>query len=72
MCNSSCRNLIPEKPWVHCPSGVLKLNFDGSSMGNPGPSRYGCILCDEFRNVVLLACGLLGYCDSIKAEMMGL
>lgn len=27
--------------------GVIKLNFDGSAMGNPGPSRSGGVLRDN-------------------------
>lgn len=32
---------------------------------------YKLTVCDEFSNVVLVAGGPLGLCDSIKTELMG-
>lgn len=50
----------------------MELNFDGSSMGNPGPTGFGCIVRDDFSNIVLVLSGPLGWCDCTKAEMLGL
>lgn len=30
--------------WKPPPNGVLKMNFDGLSIGNPEPARFGCIV----------------------------
>lgn len=58
--------------WVPPPDGVFKLNFDGSSLGNPGEAGYGCIVQDENEKVIMVCCGLVGICDSTKAECLGL
>ncbi|KAH9319410.1 hypothetical protein KI387_021179, partial [Taxus chinensis] len=33
--------------WRTPPEGQWKLNFDGASRGNPGPSGAGCIIRDD-------------------------
>lgn len=33
--------------WVPLGEGILKINFDGASFGNPGPAGYGCIMRDS-------------------------
>ncbi|XP_019052686.1 PREDICTED: uncharacterized protein LOC109114475 [Nelumbo nucifera] len=33
--------------WTPSPAGFMKLNFDGSSMGNPGQSGIGGVFRDE-------------------------
>lgn len=52
--------------------GVFKLNFDGSSKGNPVPGGFGCVVRDSRSNVVRAFCGALGGCNLIKAEAMAL
>lgn len=52
------------KEWVPPPIGTLKLNFDGSSKGNPDPVGFGCIVCDELNQIMLVVSGPLGRCDS--------
>lgn len=52
--------------------GGLKLNFDGSSKGNPGPIGFRCVLDDSNGNVIHMTRGPLGVCDSTKAAAIGL
>lgn len=67
----------PHSPKVaqgwHPPVGnCLKLNFDGSSLGNPGPSRKGGIIFDASRSCKVAYSGPLGYGDSLYAEIKAL
>ena len=61
-----------EAEWQHPPFGLLKLNFDGSSLGNPGPGGFGCVIRDHNGLVLRYVAGPLGSCNSTKAEVMGL
>lgn len=58
--------------WSSPPLGSLKLNFDGSSMGNPGLSGFGCVIWDSKGEVVRIVAGPIGFADSTKAEVMNL
>lgn len=58
--------------WSPPPPGVLKLNFDGSSLGNPGPSGFGCVIRDSMGEIVRVVAGSIGTADSTKVELMGL
>lgn len=51
---------------------VLKLNFEGASKGNPGPSGYGCVMRDSNSKVICAMCSPLGTCNAIKVEVMTL
>lgn len=44
LCMYSHRELMQTKEWYPPSIGNLKLNFDGSFMGNPGTAGYGCIV----------------------------
>ncbi|XP_019055746.1 PREDICTED: uncharacterized protein LOC109115811 [Nelumbo nucifera] len=55
--------------WAPPPSGFVKLNFDGSSMGNPGPSGIGGVLRNEEGMIISLFSGPIGLGDSLKAEI---
>lgn len=57
--------------WRPPPSSSFKLNFDGFSIGNLGPSGFGCVIQDHGLLTCIIA-GLTGICDSTKAEVMGL
>lgn len=49
------------------PIGNLKLNFDGSSMGNLGLLGFDCIVQNSSCNVIFVMSalsGALGSCDS--------
>lgn len=51
---------------------ALKLNFDGSSMGNPGPMGMGGTFCDASNLYLLAYSGPLGIRDVIYVEAMSL
>lgn len=52
--------------------GYLKLNFNGSSTGNLSLARYGCVIKEYNGTIIRAICGLLGVCNSIKAEVLSL
>lgn len=54
------------------PLGVLKLNFDGFSLGNPGLRGFGCVTWDSQEEIVRIIVGPIGVADSTKAKVMGL
>lgn len=58
--------------WLPPPLGFVKLNFDGSSYGNPGPSMYGSVIRDHLGKVICVVAGPIAHGDSMKAEVMGL
>lgn len=58
--------------WSLPPPGMLKLNFDGSSLGNPGPGGFGCVIRDSVGEIVRIVASPIGITNSTKAELMGL
>lgn len=58
--------------WKAPPQGVLKLNFNGASKGNPRPAGFGCVIRDHNGDNYKFLCGPLGHCNSTKAKTMGL
>jgi len=58
--------------WLPPPSGHYKLNFNGSSMGNPGPSGYGEVIKDHLGKVIRIFTNSIDHGDSIMAKVMGL
>ncbi|XP_010250619.1 PREDICTED: uncharacterized protein LOC104592815 isoform X3 [Nelumbo nucifera] len=52
------------------PDGVVKLNFDGSSQGNPRPLGIGGILRDKDSNMLSLFSGPVCEGDSVRAELL--
>lgn len=50
--------------------GFLKLNFKGMSFGNMGLAGFGCVIRDGNRLIIMVVCGLLGICDSMKEEVL--
>lgn len=55
------------------PIGVaLKLNFDGSSLGNPSPSRCGGLSSDASGDCVVAYSSPLGLGDAVQAEIKAL
>lgn len=58
--------------WSPPPNGILKLNFDGASKGNPRPMGFWCILRDHNGSIWKVVCGSLDICNSIRAETMSL
>lgn len=59
------RWLRPKNDWV-------KLNSDGSSKGNPGPSGWGCILRDSAGNVLWAQAEFYGFQSIMVAETKAL
>lgn len=58
--------------WKVPPQGVIKLNFDGASKGNPSLVGFGCVICDHNGNICKVCCGPLEECNSTKSETMGM
>ncbi|KAG9442213.1 hypothetical protein H6P81_018067 [Aristolochia fimbriata] len=58
--------------WRPPPSGCIKLNFDGSSQGNPSPAGFGGVFRDHEGTIFLTYAGPLGHEDSTVAEMTAL
>lgn len=69
---SSVSLLILDMIQVKVKMSHLKLNFDGSAKGNPGPASFGCIIWDGNGQIVLTICGPLGEGDSTKVELLSL
>ncbi|XP_077234187.1 uncharacterized protein LOC143876359 [Tasmannia lanceolata] len=55
--------------WEPPAHGFLKLDFDGSSMGNPIPSGIGRVLRDEFGAVRWAFAGPIGVADANEDEV---
>ncbi|XP_077240356.1 uncharacterized protein LOC143881253 [Tasmannia lanceolata] len=62
-----CSKVSPQ--WKPPPQGLLKVNFDGSSLGNPGPASIGGLCRDALGEVLWSFSGPLGVCDSNEAEV---
>ena len=53
--NSSTSSLIRKNiGWRPLVNGYWKLNFDGASRGNPGPSGFGVCIRNSFGDVVAI------------------
>ncbi|XP_043703245.1 uncharacterized protein LOC122653468 [Telopea speciosissima] len=60
---------IIEVRWRHPPAGWLKLNIDGSSLGNPGPLGAGGIIRDQHGNVIICFADYQGVGSNYMAEL---
>lgn len=58
--------------WILPPEGCFKLNFDGASKENLGPTGFGCVLRDHSSKVICVLYSPLEECDSTTTEVMGL
>nr|XP_027109237.1 uncharacterized protein LOC113729105 [Coffea arabica] len=58
--------------WLRPPSGVLKLNIDGCSKGNPGVSGGGGVIRDSGGKLLLAFACHLGQATSVQAEVRAL
>lgn len=62
----------PEKDWI-------KINFDGASSGNPGPSGIGCVIRDEYGTVLVDCAEFIGtttnnvveFCAALRGLELG-
>lgn len=73
-CISACppQRIPPNLDWVPPCEEKLKVNFDGTSFGNPDLAGHGCVLRDSHRSIILVKDGPLGICDANHAETIGL
>ncbi|XP_077241786.1 uncharacterized protein LOC143882203 [Tasmannia lanceolata] len=55
--------------WEAPPEGYLKINFDGSSLGNPGPAGIGGLARNSAGVVSWAFAGPIGRSDSSEAEV---
>ena len=64
----------PSSPssWAAPPPGVFKLNFDGTSRGNPGKAGFGGLVRDHEGHVRLVFMGAIGEDTNNSAELDGL
>ena len=51
---------------------MLKLNFDGSSLGNPGMASIGGVIRNEEGTILLYYSGPARVCSNNKAELLSL
>jgi ribonuclease HI len=58
--------------WHFPPTGFVKLNFDGASKGNPGPSGFGVVLRNNNGQIMYILAGHLGHDTNNSAEIWGL
>lgn len=58
--------------WYPTPLGTLKLNFDGSAIGNSVLTGVLGIICSDKGSVVLSFFGPEGHCSINQAELMSL
>ncbi|XP_077212826.1 uncharacterized protein LOC143847935 [Tasmannia lanceolata] len=49
--------------------GFMKLNFDGSRLGNPGPTGIGGLLRNELGEVICASVGPIGVADATEVEV---
>lgn len=58
--------------WKPLPHGTLKLNFDGASKGNSGPTNYKCAVRNHEGILIKDLCGPLAQCDSTMEKTQSL
>lgn len=58
--------------WCPLVVNALKLNFDGSSIGNLGPSAIGGTIIDDSGSCLVAFLGPLGMGDALSAELKAL
>jgi ribonuclease HI len=58
--------------WKPPPLGFLKLNTDGSALGNPGPANAGGLICDTNGMWIRGFSRYIGTTNSFAAELWGL
>lgn len=72
ICSHSIKNRSIGAEWKLPREGNIKLNFDGSSMGNLGSSGFLCTARNDQGKFLFVKCGPLGINCSNAAEIMGL
>ena len=51
---------------------VFKLNFDGASRGNPGPTGFGGLCRDSLGRINFVFLGAIGHDSNNSAELEGM
>ncbi|XP_077215580.1 uncharacterized protein LOC143850200 [Tasmannia lanceolata] len=69
VCSEGMRREKRKLSWEAPPEGFIKLNFDGSCFGNPGPAGIGGLSKDSRGGVSWAFAGPLGITDSSEAEV---
>lgn len=62
---------LGQPPWVPPIRGKFKVNFDGTSFGNPGPAGFGCVVRNHQGSIILAKGDPIGNADAIEVEMIG-
>ena len=70
--NAIRKEFVIPVTWKHPKQGWVKLNIDGCSLGNPGPSGAGGIIRDEKCDLVCGFAVATGHYSNNYAELMGL
>ncbi|KAG9445495.1 hypothetical protein H6P81_016835 [Aristolochia fimbriata] len=65
---SRTRSFAPQSQWTPPTPPMIKLNTDGSSPSNPGPTGYEGVFKNHRGEVLLTYTGPLGVVDSTEAE----
>ena len=50
----------------------IKINTDGSSLGNPGQAGFGGLLCDENGKWVVGYSGYIPWADNLCVELLAM
>jgi ribonuclease HI len=58
--------------WEAPETGYHKLNFDGASKGNPGPTGYGAVIRNTKGEILHIVAGNLGHNTNNAVEIWGL
>ncbi|XP_077215805.1 uncharacterized protein LOC143850438 [Tasmannia lanceolata] len=69
ICNKGSSKLKISQRWLPPPDGMIKLNFDGSSIGNPGDAGIGGLCRNSKGDVLWAFSGPIGVADSSEAEV---
>lgn len=56
--------------WTPHLVGMLKVNVDGASFGNPGLAGYGCVLRDSDGQIIWVKAGPIGVWNAVFVEVM--
>jgi ribonuclease HI len=58
--------------WKALETGYHKMNFDGASKGNPGPTGYGAVIRNNKGEILHIVAGNIGYNTNNAGELWGL
>jgi hypothetical protein len=58
--------------WSPPPTGFIKINFNGASKGNLGPTRFGVVLRNSEGEILYLTTGYLGENKNNATELSSL